>query len=132
MGNIVGVSETAKVGVGGSGVMVNWFVAKFSLVPRGGVKKLPFSGELFGKLLLASKSGQAIKLKIRTFIVSSRTKLSGLIRILRFLLFLRFGERLVFSDTSDLEVMRTSYKCKRDHCQMINIMDITFVVQLSL
>jgi hypothetical protein len=118
VGNIVGVSETARVGVGGSGVMVYWFVVIFSLVPRGGVKKLPFSLEIFGKLLLACKSGQAIKLKIRTFIVSSRTKLSGLIRILRFLLFLRFGERLVFSDTSDLEVMRTFYKWKIDHCQM--------------
>jgi hypothetical protein len=107
VGDIVGVSEAARVGVGGGGVIVNWFMVEFSVVSREEEKKSPFWGDMNGKSTRACRSGQASNVKIRILMASNSTKLNGLIRMLRLVLFLRFGERLVSSDTSELDVIRT-------------------------
>jgi hypothetical protein len=107
VGNIVGVSETAKVGVGGSGVMVIWLMVKLSVVSRDGGSKSPFSGDKNGKLPLACRRGQAINVRMKILMVSSSARLRGLIRMLRLVLPLRLGERFVSSDTLEPGVIRS-------------------------
>jgi hypothetical protein len=119
VGNIVGVSETAKVGVGGSGVMVIWLMVKLSVVSREGENKPLFSGTKNGKLPLVCRRDQASSVKIKILMASSSARLRGLIRMLRLVLFLRLGERFVSSDTLELDVIRSVLK-EIDRFQTLN------------
>ena len=106
VGEIVGVSEAAKVGGGEEGVVEGWFKGMFSSICTGAGLALPSNAKLMGKFARACKSNQASSVNTRIFIASSSTRPSGDIRMLRRAFLLLFDAGCDSSETSEPDVIR--------------------------
>jgi hypothetical protein len=134
VGEVVRVSEAARVGVEDGGVIVAWLMVVFSGVAVEGGNIKSDSGNENGQSTRPCKSGHANRDKIKILMANNKTRLIGEMRIPRsvFLLLRDVGNGS--SDVSGFEVIRFGLLGKKDHIKYHTIFykDITIFALLFL
>jgi hypothetical protein len=106
VGEIVGVSDAARVGNGEVVVIEVWFIETFSAITTGEGLEMLFTAMFSGMLTRVWKRDHTRKLSTRIFIVSISARLKGDNRMLRREISLLLGAEFESSETSGLDVIR--------------------------